>query len=155
MFYATWKLKTCLALLKSSFNQHLKSHVVYKITYSGCNSIQAGLNSRHITMRLAVHQKEDSPERQHVNECCGTSSSCDWFIVNQCNVPQKLMTLKVLQIAKKKPMLNTSDGRSRHWITSQQLWCCSIRKLQFSELKHWNVSVGFREPLILLFCLLC
>ena len=93
----------------SSFDQHLKLHVIYEITCSGCNFAYVGETARHMTLRMTDHQKNLSPVGQHVNEKCGTSRAFNGCIIDQCFVPHILMTLEAQQRAKKKSMLNTRD----------------------------------------------
>ena len=57
LIYTTRKLKTILQSLKSRFDQHLKTQVVYEKTCSGCSSIYVEQSCRLITMRMAGHQK--------------------------------------------------------------------------------------------------
>ena len=49
--------------------------------------------------------KKDLPLRK----CYGTSREFDLRVIDQCNVPQKLMTPEALLVAQKKPLLNTRD----------------------------------------------
>ena len=39
IIFTTRKLRTCLPTLKSLVDKNLKSHLVYKVTCNGCNSI--------------------------------------------------------------------------------------------------------------------
>ena len=56
----------------------------------------------------AEHQKIDSLVVQNLSGCCGTST-VEWRIVDQCNVPKKLITLEAIHIEQRKPLLNTDD----------------------------------------------
>ena len=98
----------------SAFDKSLKSHVVYEIFCSRCNSTYVGQTCRHITTRIIEHQKPDSPVGQHVSKCCGTAKAFNWRIIDQGSEPQKLMTLEAIHIRQPKPALKTRDEyRSR------------------------------------------
>ena len=77
VIYTTRKLKTCLPSLKFGSDQHLKLHLVNEKTRRECKSTYIGQTCRHITTRMAVLQKKDSPVGQHLRECFGTSSAID------------------------------------------------------------------------------
>ena len=55
--FTTWKLKSCLPSLKSTFDKDLKANLVYELTCNGCKSIYVGKTCRHITTRVAEHAK--------------------------------------------------------------------------------------------------
>ena len=50
--------------------------------------------------------KKDSLVGKPLSECCGTIDS---HFIDQCNVQQKLMTLKALHIAQKNPLLKARN----------------------------------------------
>ena len=87
---------SCLLSLKSSFDNDLKSHVVYELTCNGCKSIYVGQTYRHITTRVAEHAMADSPMGVHAIESNGEKTSFQWKILDQCSNQSKLMTLEVL-----------------------------------------------------------
>ena len=109
IIFTTRKLRTCLPTLKSPFDENLKSHVVYKVTCNGCNSIYFGQTSRHVITRISEHQQKDSPVGQHLVECCGTTQSVKWEILDACCGVEKLMMIEAIYIKKLKPQLNTRD----------------------------------------------
>ena len=51
----TSNLRTCLPTLKSCFDENLKTHVVYKVTFYEFSSIYVGQTSRHVTTGVSVH----------------------------------------------------------------------------------------------------
>ena len=67
------KMKTCLRSLKSSFDKNLKSHLVYEISCSSCESTYVGETCRHVITRVTENQRDDSPVGQHNSDCCGSS----------------------------------------------------------------------------------
>ena len=87
IIFTTRKLRTCLPTLKSPFDKNLKSHVVYKVT---CSSIYVGQTSRHVITRISEHQKKDSRFGQHLVECCGTTHSVKWEILDASRGVEKL-----------------------------------------------------------------
>ena len=107
--FTTRKLKSCLPILKSSFDKDHKSHAVYELICNGCKSISIGQTSRQITTRVAEHAKADSPMRVHVIECNGDKTTFQWKTLDQCSNPSKLMTLEALYIRTLKPAINTRD----------------------------------------------
>ena len=109
IIFTTRKLRTCLPTLKSPFDKNLKSHVVYKVTCNGCNSIYVGQNSQHITTRFSEHQKKDSPVGQHFVEYCGTTHNVKWENLDSCREVEKLMTIEAIYIKKLRPQINTRD----------------------------------------------
>ena len=78
--FTTRKLTSCLPSLKSSFDNDLKSHVVYKLTCNGCKSIYVGQTCLHITTRVAEHDKANSPMGVHAIECNGNKTAFQWKI---------------------------------------------------------------------------
>ena len=57
VIFITQKLRSCLAILKSSFDRNLQTHVLYEIKCNGCGSIYVGHTSWHVTNRISEHQK--------------------------------------------------------------------------------------------------
>ena len=92
--FATWKLRSCLPSLKSSFDKDLKSHMVNKLTCIGCQPIYVGQTCRHITTRVAERAKVDSPMGVHAIECNGDKTATQWKILDQCRNQSNLMTLE-------------------------------------------------------------
>ena len=110
------KLKTALPSLKSSFSRDLKSKVVHKLSWCGCNSTYAGQTVEHLATRIAEHKKEDSPVGIHIRQCGekATTAQLSWEIIDHSNNARKLLTLKALHIRKLRPGINTQDEfRSR------------------------------------------
>ena len=58
VIYTSRKMKTCLPSLKSSFDQHPKSHVIYEITCSECDFTKLGQFAEQITTRMVEHQRK-------------------------------------------------------------------------------------------------
>ena len=81
----------------------MKSNVVYKVTCNGCSSIYVGQTCRHVATRTTEHQKKDSPEGQHLVECCGTAHNTEWEILDTCRGVEKLMTTEAICIKELKP----------------------------------------------------
>ena len=73
--FTTRKLKSCLPSLRSSFDEDLKSHVVYELTCNGCKSIYVGQTCRDITTRVAEQAKADSPKGLNAIECNSDKNS--------------------------------------------------------------------------------
>ena len=107
--FTTRKLKSCLHNLKSSFDNNLKSHVVYKITCMGCISIYVGQTSQHVTTRISENQKKGSPVGRLFVECCGRAHKNEWEILDACRGVERLMTIKAIYIRKLKPKLNRCE----------------------------------------------
>ena len=107
--FTTRKLKSCLPVLKSSFDKDLKSHVVYELTCNGCKSIYVGQTCGHITTRVAEHAEADSTMGIHAIECNGDKTALEWKILDQSGNQSKLVTLEALYIRTLKPAINTSD----------------------------------------------
>ena len=81
----------------------------------------------------------DSAIDQHVIECCVILRASDWPIKDQCNVPQKFMTLEAIHIAQKKPLLNTRDEYRRQELALIYLSTAVLLlnwKITFFESKH-------------------
>ena len=55
--FNTRKLIACLLSLQSSISPELKSKVVYKISYCGCNSNYIVQSVRHLTIRIDEHRR--------------------------------------------------------------------------------------------------
>ena len=110
--FTTRKLKTCIPSLKTSFARELRSKVVYKLTFSGCNSTYVGQTVRHLATRVNEHRKEDSPVGQHLLECNKEVGGNE--IIDQTANTHKLLTLEALHIWRERPKINTRDEfRSR------------------------------------------
>ena len=62
------KLETFVTSLKSSFHQHLKSHVVYEFTFSGYNSTYAGQHCRTDSIADCRASKQGSLVGQKVKK---------------------------------------------------------------------------------------
>ena len=90
MIFTTRKLRSCLLILKLSFDRDLKSHVVYEIKCTGCGSIYVGQTSRHVTTRITEHQKKDSHVVQHLIECRGATNDIE-EILGATPTVEKLM----------------------------------------------------------------
>ena len=71
--FLTSKMKTCLRSLMSSFNKNQKSHLVYEISCSSCESTYVGETCRHVITRETENQRNWSPVGQHFSDCCGSS----------------------------------------------------------------------------------
>ena len=79
----------------------MRSKVVYKLTFSGCNFTYAGQTVRHVATRFAEHHKGDSPVGQHLLECIrkvGGTAELKSEIIEQTANTQKLLTLEALLI---------------------------------------------------------
>ena len=90
--------------------------MVYKLSFSGCNSTYVGQTVRHLTTRIEEHKKADSPVGIHLQQCQleGNSADLSWEIIDRSNNQTKLLTLEAIHIRKEKPGLNTRDEfRSR------------------------------------------
>ena len=90
--------------------------MVYKLSFSGCNSTYVGQTVRHLITRIEEHKKADSPVGIHLQQCEleGNSADLSWEIIDRSNNQTKLLTLEAIHIRKEKPGLNTRDEfRSR------------------------------------------
>ena len=77
VIFTARKIKTRLSIL-STFDCHLKNHVVYEINSSGCSFFYVGQTCRRLTTWITENQKRDSPVGQHVAEC-GQSKAKDFI----------------------------------------------------------------------------
>ena len=112
--FTTRKLRSCLPTLKSSFDRHLKSHVVNEIECNRCGSIYVGQTSRHVTTRITEHPKKDSQVGQHLVACRGATNDIEWKILDAWRTVEKLMIIEAIYISKLKPALNTRyENRGR------------------------------------------
>ena len=59
----------------SSFDEDLKSHVVYELTCNGCKSTSVEPTCQHITTSVAENAKADSPMVIHAIESNGDKNS--------------------------------------------------------------------------------
>ena len=100
IIFTARKTRTGLRALKSSFDNNLKSHVVYKVTCNGCISIYVGQTSRHVTTRISEHQKKNSPVGQDIVESCGLAHNLEREILDACRRVGKIMTIEVIYIEK-------------------------------------------------------
>ena len=115
--FTTRVLKTCLPTLQSSFDENLRSHVVYKVKWNRCRSIYFGQTSRHVTTRIREHQKKESSVRQHLVECCGATYNTDSDFLDVCHGFWKLDNWSNLR-KNLKAQLNTRDkypAGNWHW----------------------------------------
>ena len=107
--FTTWKLKSCLLSLKSSFDKDLKSHVVYELTCNGWKSIYVGQTCRNITIRVAEIAEADSSMGIHEIECNGDKTAFQWKILDKRGNQSKLMTPEALYVRTLKPAISTRD----------------------------------------------
>ena len=107
--FTTWKLRSRLPTLKSSFDRDLKSHVVYEIKCIGCGSIYVGQTSRHVTTKITEHQKKDSHVGQHLVACHGATNDIERKILDAFQTVEILMVVEAIYISMLKPALNTRD----------------------------------------------
>ena len=107
--FTTRELRTCLPVLKSSFDSYLNSQVVYELSCCGCNSTYVGQTCRHLATKTSEHQKTDSLVGQNVVVCCGALSALNCKIIDQCQESKKLLTIEAVQISRRQPQLNTRD----------------------------------------------
>ena len=63
--------------------------MVYEIKCNGCGSIYVGQTSRHVTTRIAEHQKKDPQLGQHLVECRGATNDIEWKIVDACRTLER------------------------------------------------------------------
>ena len=68
-----------------------------------------GETCRHVTTRIAEHQKLDSPVGLHVSNCCGAAKAFTWRVIDQSTDTEKLITIEALHIRQRKPKINTRD----------------------------------------------
>ena len=117
IIFTTRKLKACLPSLKTSFVRELRSKVVNKLTFSGCNSTNVGQTVRHLATRVDEHRKGDSPEGQHLlewNKEVGGTAELKSEIMDQTANTHKLLTQEALHNWRERPRINTRDEfRSR------------------------------------------
>ena len=102
----TWKLKSCLLSLKSTFDKILKFHVVCGPNCNGCKSIYVEQTCQHITTRVAEHANAASPMGIHAIESNCDKTAIQWKALDQCGNQSKLMTLETLYIRTLKMAIN-------------------------------------------------
>ena len=106
--------KTALPSLKSRVSDVFQSHVVYRLTCSGCNASYVGQTTRHLTTRLREHGRPRSKVGQHLLECNELIENVQFKIIDKSDNVPKLLTLEALHISRIKPRINTRDEyRSR------------------------------------------
>ena len=66
---------------------------------------------------MVEHQRTDSLVDQLLYQGCGTLCASDWRIIDQCNVPQKLITVPLKHIAHQNPLRNTHNEYRRQELT--------------------------------------
>ena len=102
---------------KTSFDRELRSRVVYRLTFSGCNSTYVGQTVQHLATRADEHRKKDSTVGQHLLECkndVGVTAELKSDIIDKTANTQKLLKLEALHIWRERPRINTRDEfRSR------------------------------------------
>ena len=110
------KLKTVLPSLKSSTKEILRSRVVYKLAYPGCNTCYVGQSTRHLLTRFREHKNDKSaPVFKHFQECLGTRPNVeDIEVLYKGPKNYETLAIEALFIREIKPKLNTKDEhRSR------------------------------------------
>ena len=70
--------------MNSSFVRILNTLVVYKVSFTRCNPIYVGQNSRQVTTRIPEHRKKYSHVGQGLVQYCGTALNIEWDIVDAC-----------------------------------------------------------------------
>ena len=104
------KLKTTMPSLKPPIEKPLRSGVVYKISYPGCQACYVDQTSRHLLTRYKEHMKPSAPVSQHAKECRKTIKLEDVEILTSSPRGEvHLMTLEALYIEELKPTINTKD----------------------------------------------
>ena len=142
IIFPTRKLKTCLPSLKTSFARELRSKVVYKLTYSGCNSTYVGQTVRRLATRVDEHRKGDSPLGQHLLECkkeVGGTAELKPEIIDQTANNHKLLTLEALHIWRERPKINTRDEFRRRELTLKLWFMYNMAKSQKTDMSESKV----------------
>ena len=89
----------------------LKSFVVYKFTYAGCQSCYIGETKRYLPARIKEHLQTDTKSciLQHLNENPNCRDLCDdscFIIIHHASSSFRLKLKEVLHVTWLKPVLN-------------------------------------------------
>ena len=112
--FVTRKLESVMSNPKDSFPEELKSRVIYKLDCLGGHACYVGTTSGHLETRLAEHQRNNAPVKQHLSEC-----NVEEFqsILASCFMLTKLAILEALFIEKLKPSNNSKEEQTSRPLT--------------------------------------
>ena len=119
--------------LKTPIENELKSRVVYKLSFCGCNPIYVGQTVRQLNTRMEKHRKDDTPVGEHLQErgsyCSRPELKSE--ILDQTSNTQKLLKLKAIQIWREWSSINT---RGEFKISDLILKMCSMNEQKYEKL---------------------
>ena len=117
----SFKIKTLLAV-KDRVNKSLRSCVVYKFTFAGCNSVYIGETSRHLSTRECEHLFTD--KNAHIFKHLKNSTPCKNLCSESC--------FKVLDSASTYHNLKIKEAMHIIW----------ERPNLNKKLQHYNISLS-------------
>ena len=98
--------------VKGSLPNYLRSFVVYRFTFSGCNASYIGETTRHLTTRIKKHLETDS--KSHIFKHLDTNRKCKelcnaecFEVIDSATSSYRLKLKEVMYITWEKPSLNT------------------------------------------------
>ena len=115
LIFVTRRLKSVMSSLMDRIPEELKIRVIYKLDCSGCHACYVGMTCRHLKTRLARHQRDDAPVKQHLWEC-----NVDEFsksILASCFNLTKIAILEALFFEKLKPSINSKEEQTSRVLT--------------------------------------
>ena len=101
-----------LPTLKPVVKEQLQSHIVYKLTCTGCRACYFNQTNQHLITWSKEHEdQQNKPLRKHVDRCTvKTLKLSDIEVLASTNqVTEYLLTLDALYIREIKPELNMKD----------------------------------------------
>ena len=88
-----------LPSLKPPVEKMLKSHVVYQIKCSSCDTSYVGQTTRHLTTRLSEHKSRKGPVIEHFLQCKNKiDNDCISVLDKTTNSDSFLLTLEAIWI---------------------------------------------------------
>ena len=95
----TRKLKTFLPSLENKIVDSLYCMVVYKVICPGCKAGYVAQTTRHLSSRLAEHNRLSLSLGQHISECCMARVALNARTIYKCpQSVEKLLNLEALHV---------------------------------------------------------
>ena len=116
--------------------------MVYKFTYSGCNSSYIGQTVRNLIRSGDEQRKEEAPVGQLLLECnkevCGTAELKS-EIIDQTTNTQKLFRLEALHIWRERPKINTRMISGVRELTLKSKYIYNMAKFQKIDMSESKI----------------
>ena len=108
--FSSFKVKNLISV-KDYVPRTLRSYVVYKFKYAGCNSVYIGETSRHLSTRVREHLFTDKNSNifKHLKGSAACKEACNdscFTVLDSANTSFKLKIKEALHIQWERPDLN-------------------------------------------------